>query len=182
MNAQQGAQFVAQVLQNHAGAQAFLADVGSFMAFRDEAASQKPVTMQRIDDMMWSGLSVLPAHPFYRENFERLHAIMGLAALKRIAAAGVEANDNATDDELMAAWVGGWWLADLLLACSWIINGPAATVQIAPQVWQFALDGGFQGYIEGLHARRAPKSGGKADLEKPKFARNDPRIAPEDRY
>jgi len=159
LNAQNGAEFVAKVLQNDGAAQAFFADVMTGLAFWDDLTDgDVRIPIGRVHQAMWASLLDLPANPFYRAHFDVLHPIMKMAALDWMASTALEKNAAATDDDLMISFVLGQSWASILQACATIINGPGVAMQLAPQIRQFALAGGFKAYSEGLRARRAPKA------------------------
>jgi hypothetical protein len=146
-------------LQNDPGAQAFFADTMTAFAFWDDLTDgDAQVPIGRVHQAMWAALLDLPANPFYRAHFEALHPVVKLAALDWMASTTLEKSDKATDDDLMAAFVLGQSWASILLAAATIINGPAAAMQFAPNIRQFALGGGFKAYRAGLEARRARRA------------------------
>jgi hypothetical protein len=151
---------VLEAVQNNHEAATFLRHIANILHTWDDLVDQdEPVSDTQIHDCFWLALVELPRNGFYLRNFANLNPILVQAIVNWRAANEIERDEEASQDELITAFIIRSAYVDLLTMSANIIGGVDWAVSKARAIHAWAHSEGFDGYLRNLAAEKAEREG-----------------------
>lgn len=151
---------VAQAVQEHRDALAFLRDMAQVMhVFDDLVDRDRHVCDGEIVDALWKALVTIPGNVFYRDHEHLLRPVVINAIINWRIATHVERQERVSETMLQAAFIIRSTYIDMVTTAALIIGGPEWAVHVGPGLRAWAHSEGFDNYLNNLAAEKMARLG-----------------------